>query len=188
MALTKMVASRRGALRGIQHGRHDAAGADSLGMQPRQRMGGKSNMVGKSTRNGDEGATWARNDGSQTGTMWQPVRGWLEPAVQGQGGQGEAMRERRSTYGDLRIRLQWERSEARLLFVGRREGDGILRSNAQGQLLAAGWDAGNGLQTRLEMGEGPCRGDAPLRSGVGRRDEERHIGRALQRHDGSGRL
>lgn len=88
--------------------------------------------------------------------MWQLVRGWLEPAGPGVGWPALCNeRERRSTYGDLRIWLQRERGEARVLLVGGAEGDGILGAHTQGQLLAAGWDAGNGLQARLEMRNGP---------------------------------
>lgn len=34
------------------------------------------------------------------------------------------------TYAYLRVWLQWERCKARLLFVGRSEGNGILGANA----------------------------------------------------------
>lgn len=50
------------------------------------------------------------------------------------------------TYGDLRIGLQRKGREVRVLLVGGRQGNGILRTKAQGEPLAGGRDAGDRLE------------------------------------------
>lgn len=59
------------------------------------------------------------------------------------------------TYGDLRIRLQREGRELRLLVVCGGDGDAWLRAHAQGELLAAGRNTGDGLEASLEVRYGP---------------------------------
>lgn len=40
------------------------------------------------------------------------------------------------TYGDLGVRLQWVGGKLCGAFMGGRDGDGVLRAHAQGELLA----------------------------------------------------
>lgn len=64
-------------------------------------------------------------------------------------------RRKRPAYCDLGIRLQRKGSQLGALFIGGSDGDGMLRADAQGELLARGGDSGDGLQARLEMRYGP---------------------------------
>lgn len=59
------------------------------------------------------------------------------------------------TYGDLRVRLQRKRGKLHLLFIRCGDGNGLLRANSQGELLAAHWDTRDGLEARLEVRYAP---------------------------------
>jgi len=78
--------------------------------------------------------------------------------------QGDACsgRKRICTYSDLGVRLQGKCSQLGLLFISGGKRDGVLRANAQRELLAAGGDTGDGLEACLQMCYGPRGGYAPL--------------------------
>lgn len=58
--------------------------------------------------------------------MWQTARGQHVKRVKDRAGSGYAMRRRRSTYGDLGIRLQREGSKLGMVFVCSNERNGVL--------------------------------------------------------------
>lgn len=76
------------------------------------------------------------------------------------------------TYGNLGVGLQGKCSKLRLVLVGGGDGHGLLGANTQRELLARRGYTGDGLEACFELGYGPRRGDAALRGGVGRRNEQ----------------
>ena len=90
----------------------------------------------------------------------------------------------RSTYDELGVRLQGKGGELGGVLVPGSNGSCILRAEAQRELLAAGGDARDGLQTGLELGNGPRRGNAALRRCAGGADKQGNVCGGLERHDG----
>jgi hypothetical protein len=87
--------------------------------------------------------------------MWQRGRGQRLKVHRSQPRRGMQREKGMSTYGDFGIGLQGKCSKLRLLFISGGKRDGILRANAQCELLAPGGDTGDGLEAGLEMGYGP---------------------------------
>jgi hypothetical protein len=59
------------------------------------------------------------------------------------------------THVNLRVRRQRENSQLGIFFIDSLEGDGLLTSESQYQLLRQRRDAGDGLQLGLQLADGP---------------------------------